>query len=75
MSKSRIVCGFEIRGRKAKGYILHDHDSFNNWGEIRKPNPADCPNQFEDRFPTRQEAESYAHKCDEFKRGKRSTLA
>ncbi|MGY3482251.1 hypothetical protein ACVW1C_000134 [Bradyrhizobium sp. USDA 4011] len=53
--------GFDILPDSGK-FRLIDRCEFNNWGELSR------------RFDTAAEAEEYARRCDEFKRGKRSSV-
>lgn len=53
--------GFEIQ-RRGEMFCLIDRATFNNWGELKQ------------LFATRAEAEDYAWRCSEFKRGRRMSV-
>ncbi|MCP1852822.1 MULTISPECIES: hypothetical protein [unclassified Bradyrhizobium] len=53
--------GFDIQPDGAR-FRLVDRAEFNHWGELSP------------RFDTAAKAEEYARRCDELKRGKRSTV-
>jgi len=57
-----IAHGFAIQ-RDGNQFALVDRSTFNNWGALKI------------RFASRDQAELYAYNCDQFKRGRRSTIA